>query len=207
MSDDDEVVNLKAPVDSAKGVAGLDSEDLQHLAGWVSTALLSVEPPPSRRWLRNLTALAAALAAVFLVPWVAWLAYTLPSRIRTDEWNTTWVGFDIAMIAAFAFTAWLAWKRRQLVLPMMLVVAVILLCDAWFDLTLSYGSGEEFASIITAAFAEVPAAIILILLYRRVVRILVTQVRHERGDFHPLPPLWQQPMLVFDDSNSEPDTM
>jgi hypothetical protein len=191
---------LRIAVRTADDVAALDPEELGHLAHWVSSELLRVEPTPTRRWVRTLTVWAATLATVFLVPWVAWLAWTLPSRIRTHEWNITWVGFDVAMIAVFALTAWMGWKRRQLVLPLMLTLAILLLCDAWFDLTLSYGSGEEFASVLTAAFAEVPAAIVLILLYRRALRVFVTQVRHERGDFRPTPPLWRQQLLLMGDA-------
>jgi len=51
---------------------------------------------------------------VILVPWVAYLAATLPDRIQAHDWGVAWVGFDSAMIAAIVFTVWLSWRRRQL---------------------------------------------------------------------------------------------
>jgi hypothetical protein len=188
--------HLANPVASEADVERLDQAELRRLAQWVSSSLLATERVQGGRSRRNLVLAAATLCAVFLVPWVTLLASSLPNRVQTHEWRVAWVGFDIAMIAAFAATAWFGWRRRQLVITALLVTATLLLCDAWFDVTLSWGTKEQAASLATAALIEVPIAIFLLASYHRLQRVLVTQVRHERGDFGPPPPLWRQPLLL-----------
>lgn len=188
---------LATPVERPSDLAHLDQADLQRLARWVSASLLAAERPPGGRARRVLVLGASTVAAAFMVPWVLILARTLPDRVQTHEWGVAWVGFDVAMLLAFAATAWFGWRRRQLVMSALLVTATLLLCDAWFDLTLSWGTNEHGASIATAVLAEVPAAIFLLVSYGRVLRELITQVRHGRGDFGPAPSLWRQPLLLY----------
>ena len=55
------------------------------------------------------------IASVLMIPWVAALALTLPPRYLAGHWRATWVGFDLALAAALALTAWAALRRRQVV--------------------------------------------------------------------------------------------
>jgi hypothetical protein len=72
-----------------------------------------------------------------LIPWTAFLAVTLHGRFEARHWDVAWVGFDAVLIAVFAYTAWAAWFRRQILVATALVAATLLLCDAWFDVTMS----------------------------------------------------------------------
>ena len=102
-------------------------------------------------------------AAVCLIPWTGYLAVSLPERYSTHQWRLAWVGFDTALAFCFAAAAWLDWRRRRLAVPMHVVTAVLLCCDAWFDVMLESGSRQRWASILMALVAEVPLAVSLLL--------------------------------------------
>jgi hypothetical protein len=95
--------------------------------------------------------------AVALVPWTLWLTFSLPSRHTTEHYDLAWVGFDIGLAVAFAATAaaavrWSAWLE-----PSAAVTGTLLLCDAWFDVVTTGGTGER-AALIEACVAELPLA-------------------------------------------------
>ena len=48
------------------------------------------------------------LTAAGLLPWTLWLTYSLPSRNITQHYDLAWVGFDVALLLAFAATTWFA---------------------------------------------------------------------------------------------------
>lgn len=108
------------------------------------------------------------LIAVGMVPWIIYLACTLPQQYRAAHWNVLWLGFDIALVAVFVSTALAAWFRRQSVAPLLLVAATLLICDAWFDVVTSFGRPTGWQSIVIAACGEVPVACIFLWLYRRI---------------------------------------
>ena len=112
------------------------------------------EVPKLPRW-----AIAAlALAAVGLIPWTLWLTFSLPSRHLSDHYDLAWVGFDVALAAAFALTVWSALRRVYWLVPAAAATGTMLLCDAWFDIVTSHGSGERMEAVLEAVFAELPLA-------------------------------------------------
>src|SRR4051795_3827106 len=93
-----------------------------------------------------------ALVAV-MVPWTLWLSVVLPSRHTSHDWDATWVGFDIVLLAALGLTA-VAYRKHWHVLPIVASAAgVLLFCDAWFDIALSGGAPS---SLFLAFAAEIP---------------------------------------------------
>jgi hypothetical protein len=133
--------------------------------------------------------------ALFLIPWIAQLSTTLPDHHSAHQWRLAWTGFDVALTLVFAFTAFVGWRRRQIVVTALTVLGVLLLCDAWFDVTLSWGSHEQAASILTAVIAEIPVAIIAFWLANRLFRETVHYVWHLEGREHPVPPLHKLPLI------------
>jgi hypothetical protein len=110
--------------------------------------------PGLPRWLAGLLALIAA----GLVPWTLWLTFSLPSRHIADRYDLAWVGFDIALACSFAGTAWAVWRRSPWLAPLAAVTGTMLVCDAWFDVVTSHGSGEMMEAALEAAFVELPLA-------------------------------------------------
>ncbi|CAN5513123.1 hypothetical protein BH10ACT1_BH10ACT1_42950 [soil metagenome] len=167
---------LPEPVQTAADVAALSPAERDLVAGWLATVDAAPPLPASvQRRQRTVLVLATASAAA-LVPWAVLLATTLPDHHRAHAWRVAWVGFDIALAAAFATTAWYGWHRKRLFATGVVITTTLLLCDAWFDLALSWGSNEQSASIVTALI-EVPLALVLMVVYRD---ILLTFTRGPR---------------------------
>ncbi len=106
-------------------------------------------------------------AAVCLVPWIVYLANTLPDQFDTGQWRAAWVGFDVALLGCFASAAWLGVRRRRAAVPLLAATAALLLCDAWFDVVLDWTSPDRWTSIALAVFAELPIAVVLLVASRR----------------------------------------
>jgi uncharacterized membrane protein len=126
--------------------------------------------PGFLRWVPRLL----ALVAVGLVPWTLYLTFTLPSRHVTQDYDLAWVGFDIALAAAFAATAWSAVRQPQWLMAFAAALGTMLLCDAWFDVTTSAGGTERLEAVLEAIFAELPLAVICGYIVYDAERFLVT---------------------------------
>ena len=96
-----------------------------------------------------------------LIPWIAFLGVTLPGRYLVSNWPVIWIGFDALLIALMVTTAYLGWRRRVLVVLTAFATAIMLICDAWFDITTA-NPGDRGVSICVALFAELPLAALLI---------------------------------------------
>ncbi|MET7486373.1 hypothetical protein [Streptomyces sp. NPDC005538] len=114
-----------------------------------------------RRHRRNTLEL-LTVCAVGLVPWTVLLAFTLPSGYEVHQWRLTWVGFDVLLVVAMASTALLGWRRHRAVIVAALATAVLLICDAWFDVSLAFGTSDVWFAAALAVFAELPLAFYLI---------------------------------------------
>jgi len=108
-------------------------------------------------------------AAVFMIGWTLLLLLTLPDRYLAGQWRIAWTGFDLALMLLLAAMAWAIWRRRQVALLIMVVTATLLLCDAWFDVTLSWGGSEGWASAATALGCEVPLAVTMLARARSII--------------------------------------
>jgi hypothetical protein len=78
----------------------------------------------------------------------------------------------------------------------MIITGTLLLCDAWFDLALSYGSSDFTNSILSAVLAEFPLAFLMFAGARRLVRVTVETLMELRGTSGPVPPLWRIPLFA-----------
>lgn len=111
-----------------------------------------------RRW--RLALMLACVAA--LIPWIVYLAITLPSHYEARNWVATWVGFDVILLAMLVATAVFGWRRRLLLLPTAFASGVLLVCDAWFDVLTSQRGADLVQALLTALLVELPLAFILI---------------------------------------------
>lgn len=126
-----------------------------------------------------------------LIPWIILLAVTLPQHYRAADWGVAWTGLDIAELLAFGATALASLLRRQVMVPLMLVTATLLCCDAWFDVTLSWGSSEAAASVAEALLIELPIAVLMVAGARRITDRTVRALMRRAGMQGPRPPLWR----------------
>src|ERR1035438_9016323 len=131
-----------------------------------------------------------------LAGWIALLILTLPGHYTSDDWRTVWVGLDIAELAGFAATGWAAWHQRQVVIFLMVITGTLLVCDAWFDVALDYGSHGFVGSVVSAALAELPLAFLMFASARRLTRVTVHAVMQLAGVDGPAPSLWRVPLFA-----------
>lgn len=129
--------------------------------------------------------------AIALIPWIAYLAITLPQNYVAHNWPATWVGFDILLVGFMLATAVLGYLRRQLLLLAAFTSGVLLICDAWFDL-MTAGPNDVWLSVITALLIEVPLAILMITGAQRIMRLTLTRL----WLLQPGMRLWQVPLFA-----------
>ncbi len=114
-------------------------------------------------------------AAIALIPWIVYLAFTLPENYAAHNWRATWVGFDILLLMFMIATA---------------VLGVLLICDAWFDI-MTAGPQDMLVSVLTAVLGELPLAAILIGGTLRIVRLTLTRLLL----LDPGTPSWRLPLF------------
>jgi hypothetical protein len=102
--------------------------------------------------------LALLLAGGGFVGWIIVLAIRLPAQYRADHWNVAWVGFDVMLLVSLVVSAWALARRPHLAPTAFAVTAVLLACDAWFDVTTASGTGDTAVSMVSAASIELPLA-------------------------------------------------
>jgi hypothetical protein len=153
-----------------------------------------LDPRVRRR--RRLGLLIVTSCCVVLAAWIAILILTLPSRFTSSDWRAVWVGLDIAELLGFAAIAWAAWHQRQIVNFFLIITGTLLLCDAWFDVALDYGTPDFTASVLSAVLVEIPLAFLMFTAARRLVRLTFETVIELSGGSGPTPPLWRIPLFA-----------
>jgi hypothetical protein len=135
------------------------------------------------------------VCCIGLASWTGLLAATLPRYYRSGGWRGAWVGFDLALLAAFAATGWASWRRRQMLIICLVVLATLLCCDAWFDVVLDAHTKGFQASLLSALLIELPLAALAILGARRLLRMTNAVMLRYRGMSGPLPQLRKIPLV------------
>lgn len=108
-----------------------------------------------------------AAAALFLAPWTAWLASSLPCRQLARHWNVAWVGFDTALAAALALTGVAALRHAAWLDRAAVAAATLLATDAWFDIVTSQSGSAVALAAVEAVAVELPVALLCIWVAQR----------------------------------------
>lgn len=176
-------------------VASWSSQERDQVARLLAEAS-SPPVPPRRHTPRPLVLLIGSGGALVLLPWIAYLTATLPLTAHVGAWRVAWVGYDVGLVAALATVGHLARHRRQLVTIALTVAATLLTVDAWFDVTLSWGTADQATSFVTAALVELPVAALLIGVALMMLRMMVATTAALRGDHPGRFSLWRAPVIM-----------
>lgn len=152
-------------------------------------------PDPGAALRRRLLIAAALIGALALAAWIGVLADTLPRYYRAGGWRITWIGFDTALLAVVALTAWAAWRRRQVLILCLVVLATLLICDAWFDTTLDWQTRGFTISLALALGVELPVAALALIGARRLLRLTIGRMEVRVGSRAPVPAFWRVPLF------------
>jgi hypothetical protein len=166
----------------ARALAAIDHPDLLH------------DPRLLRS--RRLGLLLTVGSCVVLAGWIVVLVLTLTRHYTAHHWRGAWVGFDFALLAAFAATAWAFWRERQVVIMCLIITGTLLCCDAWFDIVLDLGTPGIWGSLASAVFVELPLASLLFLAARQLIRLSVQAVMRLHGLTEEVPSLWRIPLFA-----------
>ncbi len=112
------------------------------------------------------------LAGIVLVPWILFLIRSLPSTHAAAHWDIAWAGFDLALAFLLLAVAVAAWRRSPWLEGAATAAAALLAVDAWFDILTSSTNVERLVAIGEAALAELPLAVLCLLLARDAERVL-----------------------------------
>ncbi len=129
------------------------------------------------------------------MPWTIYLALSLPADYNTRHWAVAWTGFDVLELIALAATAYFSWRTRQAVIAASMVAATLLVCDAWFDVSLDLGTSADLALAISAVVIELPRAFFLAHRAMMLMRLAVMHFVPELRDGDKPIRLTQMPLL------------
>ncbi len=116
-----------------------------------------------------------ALFSVILVPWVIYLAMTLPQRQVSSHYDIAWVGFDAMECLALASTAYFALRRSMFLATAATVTATLLMVDAWFD-TMTTPERDVLQPILLSLLVELPLAALCVWLSYHTIHIVERQI-------------------------------
>jgi hypothetical protein len=176
-----------------RNMSPMDRLNLMRRLAQIENEDLSPRPGSNRR--RAIILAVIIVACICLAAWIGLLAATLPRYYRTGDWRGAWVGLDLAELAAFAMTGWALWRRRQILIICLVVLATLLCCDAWFDVVLDVRTSGFLLSLLSAILVELPIAALAIMGARRLLRTTIAMNRRYQGETDPLPPLRNIPLV------------
>jgi hypothetical protein len=171
-------------------IAAMSPAQRRDLIQRLERPLDEVFPPVIARRMRRNRLTLMVVGAVGLIPWMIYLACTLPANYVAHNWPATWIGFDCVLIAFMIATAVLGWLRRELVILPAFTTGVLLICDAWFDI-MTAAPGQLWMSVVTATLLNVPLAAIMVTGAVRIVRLTATRLWF----LDPATPAWRLPLV------------
>src|SRR5215467_5303923 len=193
-----------SPLPDGRTIAVIDEADLRGMTceerASLARALAKLNaqclaPTPLSQRRRRLVIAASLLGVVVLAVWIGVLEVKLPRLYRAGGWRAAWVGFDTALLLVFAATAWAAWRRRQILIVCLMVLATLLVCDAWFDTTLDWGTNGFMLSLLSALLIELPLAVVALIGARRLLRLTIGRLEVLAGASGPVPSFWRVPLF------------
>jgi hypothetical protein len=179
----------------AKALQSLTEDERRTLLRQLVDQEPAASARPDTSWKWDLLLVVIIFGCIVLAAWIGYLAVSLPAFYRAGSWRGAWVGFDLAELIAFAVTGWAAWRRRQILIICLVVLATLLLCDAWFDVVLDARTAGFVSSLLSALLIEVPIAVMAVFVARRLLKLTIAQVIKYEGGTGPVPSLWKLPLF------------
>jgi hypothetical protein len=139
---------------------------LAKAAGKAAEKVDELVPPASElgnkvliddHWLVRLAGPLFAVLSVLLIPWIAFIAFALPSRQLSPNYDLAWAGFDGMLLIALASTAYFALRRSRYLSVAAAATGTMLIVDAWFDVLTSRRS-DRMLALLFAVVSELPLA-------------------------------------------------
>ena len=91
----------EASMPTRDDVRGWSTQQRASVARLLAESIAQSPATPRSPGRRRLVLAVGGAGALILLPWLAFLSATLPATSSGGAWRTVWVGFDIALVAAF----------------------------------------------------------------------------------------------------------
>jgi hypothetical protein len=156
-------------------IAALSPEQRRDLISRLEQPLSEVVDPEFLARVRRIRLTLLTAGSVAMVPWLGYLAVTLPDNYVAHNWVLTWIGFDILLVGFMLATLVLGYLRRQLLVFTAFTTGVLMICDAWFDL-MTAGPRDVRLSVLTALLIELPLAVFMIISAVRIMRLTLMRL-------------------------------
>lgn len=145
---------------------------------------------------RMLVITVTLVGAVVLLPWIGFLSASLPRTHSVRAWRAVWVGFDIGLAGALGVTGWWVLRRRQVAVLGLAVTTALLVCDAWFDVCLSWHTGEQAWALASAGLVELPVAAVTAIGAIRILDRTGAVLRQLRGQLDRPRSVWSDKLVM-----------
>ncbi|MEV6067203.1 hypothetical protein AB0L82_11675 [Nocardia sp. NPDC052001] len=153
-------------------IAAMSDHERRELIARLQPAGRGLPRPEVVRIHRRIRLTLMVGGSLILIPWIVYLAMTLPADYHARNWSLTWIGFDVLLVIMMSATAYLGWKRRVFLVLPAFATGMLLLVDAWFDIVTA-APGDIWVSVGTALIGEIPLAILQITGALMLLRFLV----------------------------------
>jgi len=127
---------------------------------------------------------------------IIFLSIDLPTSYTTKNWDTAWVGFDFGLLVTLALTLWAIWKERQIAIISSAICGSILIIDSWFDVATSNGGRDLYSALATAAFLQIPFALVLFRFSRNVMHRSLEDSYEKVGMIAPKISFFKTPLKI-----------
>ena len=104
--------------------------------------------------------IALCLMGAVLLPWMAYLAMSLPASTEAYHWSAAWVALDGLEATGFLVTGFLLCRHDTRYILTAVATAAFLVTDALFDVTTASAGQGLRVSIAMAVLAELPGSAI-----------------------------------------------
>lgn len=170
-------------------IEALSPQQRRELITRLEKPLSDLEDPEGLARMRRIRLSLIVGGLIVMIPWIGYLAVTLPQKYVAHNWPVTWIGFDILLLGFMAATAVLGFLRRQLIVLTGFTTGVLLICDGWFDL-MTAKPEDAAVSVVTAMLIQAPMAYLLISGALRIMRLTWLRLW-----LHPEMRVWQVPLM------------
>src|ERR1035437_9293559 len=119
-----------------------------------------------------------ALFSVVMLPWIAYIALSLPSRQLSPNYDIAWAGFDVLLAVGLGSSGYFALRRSRYLSAAAAAAATsaLLVVDAWFDCMTTPGS-SRWESIAFCFLVELPLAALCLWLSYHTEQVAAQRIR------------------------------
>ena len=117
-----------------------------------------------------------ALFSLVMLPWIAYIALSLPSRQLSPNYDIAWAGFDVLLAVGLGSSGYFALRRSRYLSAAAAATSALLVVDAWFD-CMTTPASSRWESIAFCFLVELPLAALCLWLSYHTEQVAAQRIR------------------------------